>query len=678
MQAHELPAVNAVLVTILILVLSNGIMMDMRAMAGITEDRDALIEFIKSADPRGLMASNWSGSNPCADAYAWDGVKCNKGRVWNVILETKQLGGHISRDGGLAKLDQLRKISLKNNMLSGSVPSFKSPFLRCIWLSNNSLSGSIPDIFSHTRRFNKLDVSHNTLTGKIPSSLTSIVKLNTLLLDDNQLTGSIPPLNQGTLATFNVSNNRLSGRIPSTFKLQSFVADSYMNNQNLCGPPLSLLCKRKQAMSTVLKILLIVAVDVVVLCFMSLLAVYCYKRLQRKKKASAFKGGKEPVKASDSSIMSMEETGTTYDKASRNEEMTDAEKSKLVVFDRPGRLSFDLEELLQASAEMLGKGSFGTAYKALFGGPNGRSAVVVKRLRDMQGAGKREFDRQMLVLGQLQHPNIVPLLAYYYAKDEKFLVIEHVGQGSLYSILHGIRGPDRTALGWDARLKVARGVARGMAYLHMAIKSQLTSSIVPHGNLKSSNILVDEGMVPKVADFGMVPLLTQSGAQCMAAFKAPEYAAKKTITPLADVYSFGIILLELLTGKPATSLQGGGGGVDVQKLVSSKQEVPASIQVYDPEVATMENEGEMEAMFKVAMMCIKREVEERPSMEDALRMVEAIQIVESPTTWVDIQNGHTTVMMESPCTNSFVSDYNTPTHSFSSHRSSFQHVVSPL
>lgn len=422
--------VLAALVCILVLLKSRG-------MAGINEDREALVSFMKTADPSGILLKNWTGLDPCA--ANWDGVTCNKGRVWHVMLQSRQLGGHIE-DNSIGALDQLRRISLDNNMLSGPMPTFHSPFLRCLWLSNNSFTGSIPDIFSHTPRFNKLDVSYNKLTGIIPTSLVSIVKLDTLLVEDNHLTGSIPPFSQSTLSYFNVSNNDLSGPIPSTSKLQtSFKIDSYMNNPQLCGPPVSSLpCpepKKKNAMSHVLKILLIVILDVILLSLVSLLAVYCYKRIHKQRKAPVLNRKKEV--SIDPSMMSIEETRKTYEKASRNEEMTDAEKSKLVVFDRPGRISFDLEELLRASAELLGKGSFGTTYKAVFGGPDGHSAVVVKRLRDMQSAGKREFDTQMLVLGQLQHPNIVPLLAYYYAKDEKFLVVEYVPHGSLFSLLHG-------------------------------------------------------------------------------------------------------------------------------------------------------------------------------------------------------------------------------------------------
>lgn len=626
--------------------------------ADITADREALMGFMKSADPNGLLLKNWTGNNPC-DAN-WDGVRCNNGRVWHVILESRQLGGQIDANT-IGDLDQLRRISLKNNMLHGPMPTFQSPFLRCIWLSNNSFTGSIPDIFGRTAGFHKLDLSYNKLNGEIPASLASLAKLDTLWLDDNQLTGSIPPFNQDSLAYFNVSNNELSGPIPGTYKMQSyFKQDSFMNNANLCGPPLALACPEKKAISTMLKIFLIVAGDILFLCFVSLTVVYCYRKMHKKRKAPTWNGKKEV--SNDPAMMSIE-TGKTYDKASRNEEMTEAEKSKLVVFQRPGRVLFDLEELLRASAEMLGKGSFGTAYKAVFSGPNDHSAVVVKRLRDMQSAGKREFDRQMLILGQLQHPNLAPLLAYYYAKDEKFLVFEYIAHGSLFSLLHGTHGPGRVPLNWDSRLKVARGVARGMAHLHTHLKSQK----IPHGNLKSTNILIEEGMVPKVADFGMAPLLTPSGAQCMVAFKAPEYNAKNAITVQADVYSFGIILLELLTGKlPSHFLVQGGEGVDLPKWVGSMVERGTTSEVFDLEVATTAPEGEKEKMLQVAMSCVGGDPKGRPSMQEAAKLVDEIRVVESPTT---------ALVFSSP--NSYETDYDTPTHSFDSRRSSFQDLVSP-
>ncbi|KAH9289715.1 hypothetical protein KI387_033832, partial [Taxus chinensis] len=110
---------------------------------------------------------------------------------------------------------------------------------------------------------------------------------------------------------------------------------------------------------------------------------------------------------------------------------------------------FELEDLLRASAEMLGKSSFGTAYKSVLEDGN---VVAVKRLREVQGSGKRDFEQHMELVGRLRHLNLVSLKAYYYARDEKLLVYDYMENGSLYFLLHGNRGPGRTPLDWTTRL----------------------------------------------------------------------------------------------------------------------------------------------------------------------------------------------------------------------------------
>ncbi|KAH9318968.1 hypothetical protein KI387_020737, partial [Taxus chinensis] len=124
-----------------------------------------------------------------------------------------------------------------------------------------------------------------------------------------------------------------------------------------------------------------------------------------------------------------------------------AERGKLVFFE--GTRQFELEDLIRASAEMLGKNSFGTAYKAVLEDGN---VVAVKRLREVQGSGKRDFEQHMELVGRLRHLNLVSLKAYYYARYEKLLVYDFMANGSLYFLLHGNHGPRRTPLDWTTRL----------------------------------------------------------------------------------------------------------------------------------------------------------------------------------------------------------------------------------
>ncbi|XP_066312068.1 probable leucine-rich repeat receptor-like protein kinase At1g68400 [Miscanthus floridulus] len=147
---------------------------------------------------------------------------------------------------------------------------------------------------------------------------------------------------------------------------------------------------------------------------------------------------------------------------------------------------FELGELLRTSAEMLGKGGCGTAYRAML---DDSTVVTVKRLRDATvpaTASKKGIEHHMAVLGCLHHPNIVPLNAYYYARDEKLLVYEYMPNGSLFSVLHGNWGPGRTPLEWAERLRIPAGVAHGLAYIHHSGRRGSGMPKLAHGNIKST------------------------------------------------------------------------------------------------------------------------------------------------------------------------------------------------
>ncbi|KAL6851710.1 hypothetical protein ACP4OV_020274 [Aristida adscensionis] len=233
---------------------------------------------------------------------------------------------------------------------------------------------------------------------------------------------------------------------------------------------------------------------------------------------------------------------------------------------------FELEELRRASAEMLGKGGCGTAYKAVL---DDGTVVAVKQLRDATAAASsKDFEHHMAVLGRLRHPNVVPLNAYYYACDERLLVYEFMPNDNLFSLLHGNRGSRRTPLEWAARLRIAAGTAHRLAYIHHAGRRGSGTSKLAHGNIKSTNILLDRAGVAQLADCGLPPLGSSlaAAAACSAGYREPEappppqpWASQKE-----DVYMFGVVLLELLTGRCLGSeLPNGGVVVELPRWVQS-------------------------------------------------------------------------------------------------------------
>ncbi|OWM76365.1 hypothetical protein CDL15_Pgr028235 [Punica granatum] len=217
----------------------------------------------------------------------------------------------------------------------------------------------------------------------------------------------------------------------------------------------------------------------------------------------------------------------------------EANANKLMFFGNSAKV-FDLEDLLRASAEVLGKGTFGTAYKAVL---EVGTAVAVKRLKDVNVLAN-EFKDKIGAVGAMDHESLVHLRAYYYSVDEKLLVYDYMPMGSLSALLHGNKGAGRTPLNWQIRSTVALGAARGgVEYIHS--RGPWSPS---HGNIKSSNILLTQSYEARVSDFGLAHLVGPSTTpNRVAGYRAPEVTDPRRVSQKADVYSFGVLLLELIT-----------------------------------------------------------------------------------------------------------------------------------
>ncbi|KAH7404989.1 hypothetical protein KP509_15G052500 [Ceratopteris richardii] len=422
-------------------------------------DTKTLLEFKASADPHNSLV-DWSSSDCCLPSSPWIGVTCQQGRVWRLVLAGVPLSGDME---ALSSLSELRVLSISDSKLHGFLPNLSNwRFLWLLNLSSNMLSGPIPLSIGSLTRLWRVDLSRNLFSGAIPSSINSLPRLLTLsvhsnalngsipslrlpsltslFLQQNNLSGSIPPLYLPNLTSFDVSANNLSGLIPSS--LTNFPPTAFLGNVNLCGRPLGP-CKNSimsNPASPMLvpshpgtfhphppsskvtsklsygAIIAIVIGDVIILLLLILIfVVYYWKR------GHSYGEVCKKTKA---------EEDAHYLSSLQVPDMND--RNKLVFFSDVRR--FELEDLLRASAEMLGKGSFGTTYKAVL---EDGHAVTVKRLKEIAPSGRREFDQHMQLIGSLHHPNIVPLRAYYSAKDEKLLVYDYMPNGSLYTLLHG-------------------------------------------------------------------------------------------------------------------------------------------------------------------------------------------------------------------------------------------------
>lgn len=204
----------------------------------------------------------------------------------------------------------------------------------------------------------------------------------------------------------------------------------------------------------------------------------------------------------------------------------------------------------------------------------------------------------------------------------------------------GHRGPGRIPLDWTTRISLVLGAARGLARIH----EEFTSSRIPHGNVKSSNVLLDKNGVACISDFGLSLLLNPAHATArLGGYKAPEQTETKRLSQKADVYSFGVLLLEMLTGRapsqypsPAThpqveELEDQDQGMDLPKWVRSVVRDEWTAEVFDQELLRYKNiEAELVAMLHVGMACVAAQPEKRPSMSEVAKMIEDIRVEQSP------------------------------------------------
>ncbi|XP_059654705.1 probable inactive receptor kinase At2g26730 [Cornus florida] len=544
----------------------------------------------------------------------WYGIQCLNGRVTGIVLESLGLTGKIKVDA-LVNLTQL------------SILSFK----------NNSISGNMMD-FSNTQKLRQIDLSSNKFDGPISDSLVRLDFLESLQLQDNNLTGSIPGFNQSSLRQFNVSNNHLSGPIPDTKVLQSFDNSSFSGNQDLCGPTSSTPCSNndtstsKKGGSSHLARLLIV-VDVVGLVVILLLLIfYCKKsrKLKEMKKKNSIVDGEVERNVMDEKSIVDEDVEKDEKKIEAKEKgvVEGEENGKLIFLDNEA--GFELGDLLKASAEGLGRGNFGSCYKAILG--DGR-AIVVQRLKDLTPLNSNEFAKQLQVIASQKHPNLLPLLAYFFSKDEKLLLYKFASNGNLHNRIHGGRETkDRIPFRWSSRLSVARGVARALEHLHLNSTSKSSQATVPHGNLKSSNVLLDNNQTVLVTGYGLTSLLVSPiAAQRMVSYKSPEYQSYKRVSKKSDVWSYGCLLLELLTGRvSAHSASEGANCVDLIKWVVRAVREEWTAEIFDVEITVhgSANNG-MLRLLQVAMQCCEKLPEKRPDMSEVVKEFENIKVIES-------------------------------------------------
>ncbi|KAB5573750.1 hypothetical protein DKX38_000944 [Salix brachista] len=501
----------------------------------------------------------------------------------------------------------LQIFSASSCKLKSKIPDFIGCInLYKIELQENLLDGSIPWDIGHCERLLSLNLSLNSLTGIIPLEISTLPAIADVDLSRNFLTGSIPSnfANCSTLESFNVSYNLLTGPIPASGTIfPNLHPSSFSGNQGLCGGVLPKQCaedasgprdtevrQRQQPKRTAGAIVWIMAAAFGIGLFLLVAGTRCFH--------------------------------ANYSR--RYSDDREIGPWKLTAFQRLNFTAYDVLECLSMSDKILGMGSTGTVYKAEM--PGGE-IIAVKKL---WGKHKENIRRrrgvlaEVDVLGNVRHRNIVRLLGCCSNRECTMLLYEYMPNGNLEDLLHGKNKGENLVADWFTRYKIALGVAQGICYLHHDC-----DPVIVHRDLKPSNILLDAEMEARVADFGVAKLIQSDESMSVIAgsygYIAPEYAYTLQVDEKSDIYSYGVVLMEIISGKRSVDSEFGDGNSIVDWVRSKIKTKDGIIDILDKNagasIASVREE--MMQMLRIALLCTSRNPADRPSMRDAVLMLQA-------------------------------------------------------
>ncbi|XP_062167304.1 leucine-rich repeat receptor-like tyrosine-protein kinase PXC3 [Alnus glutinosa] len=530
-------------------------------------------------------------------------------------LSNNRFNGTIPNE--ICNMSRLQYLLLNQNSIKGEIPHEIGNCVKMLELQmgSNYLTGTIPPEIGHIKNLQiALNLSFNHLHGPLPLELGKLDKLVSLDVCNNRLSGNIPPALKGMLSLIevNFSNNLLTGPIPNFVPFQKSPNSSFLGNKGLCGVPLTSSCgsssgsehgnyHHKVSYKIILAVIgsglaVFISVTVVVLLFM------LRERQEKAEKA----------------------TGVEDDGANNRPTIVAGN-----VFVENLRQAIDLDAVVKATLKDSNKliiGTFSTVYKAVM--PSGL-ILSVKRLKSMDRTiihHQHKMIRELERLSKLCHENLVRPIGFVIYEDVALLLHHYLPNGTLAQLLHESTKQPEYEPDWPARLSVAVGVAEGLAFLHHVA--------IIHLDISSGNVLLDSDFKPLLGEIEISKLLDPSrGTASISAvagsfgYIPPEYAYTMQVTAPGNVYSYGVVLLEILTTRLPVDEEF-GEGVDLVKWVHSapaRGETPE--QILDARLSTVSFgwRKEMLAALKVALLCTDNTPAKRPKMKKVVEMLQEIK-----------------------------------------------------
>ncbi|OAY70998.1 probable LRR receptor-like serine/threonine-protein kinase At5g10290 [Ananas comosus] len=549
---------------------------------------DALYDMKVKLNATGNQLSDWNRNqvNPCT----WNSVICDSNnRVVQVTLASMGFTGILS-----PRIGELK-------------------YLSALSLPGNSITGGIPEQFGNLSSLTSLDLEDNLLSGEIPSTLGKLSKLQILILSQNNLSGNIPE-SLSSLSSLNdirLAFNHLSGQIPDPlFQVARY---NFTGNNLNCGMNFPHSCASNmpfQGGSHNSKVGVVVGSigGAAVFIVIGVVFVFC-------------KGRK---------------------KGNRREVFVDVpgEDDRRIAFGQLKRFAWrELQIATDNFSEknILGQGGFGKVYKGVL--PD-NTKIAVKRLTDYESpGGEAAFLREVELISVAVHRNLLRLIGFCTTPTERLLVYPFMQNLSVAYRLRDFK-PGEPVLDWPTRKRISLGTARGLEYLHEHCNPKII-----HRDVKAANVLLDEGFEAVVGDFGLAKLVDVRKTSVTTQVRgtmghiAPEYLSTGKSSERTDVFGYGIMLLELVTGQRAIDFSRLEEEDDVLLLdhVKKLQREKRLDAIVDRNLNKVYDCLEVEMMIQVALLCTQPSPEERPTMSEVVRMLEGEGLAERWEEWQQVE-----------------------------------------